>query len=95
MLDLLGQAITLGMLRVVLPLITIVVLTAVALRLVNMAAAEVDGRFIAPTEDYDRRARLHTLREAGKNTATVLVWAATMAASDRYEHGTCHSQDSA
>jgi hypothetical protein len=72
MLDSLGQAITLGMLRVVLPLITIVVLTAVALRLVNMAAAEIDGRFIAPTEEYDQRARLQTLRKVAEYPASVL-----------------------
>ena len=73
MLESLGQAITSSVLRVILPLIAVVVLTAIALRLVNLAAVEIDKRFIAPIEDDDRRARLQTLRTAAKNTVHVLI----------------------
>jgi len=73
MLDPLGQAITSGFLRVILPLILIVVLTAVALRLVTLAATGVDKRMIAPVGDSDRRARLQTLRKAAKSTAQAVI----------------------
>jgi small-conductance mechanosensitive channel len=73
MLDWLGQAITYSLLRVILPLLAIVVLTAVALRLVNVAADEIDRRLIVQTQDLDRQARLHTLRKTAKDTARVLI----------------------
>ena len=73
--DWLGPAITAGMLRVVLPLVAIIVLTVVALRLVNLAEAEIDKRIITPTKEDDRRARLQTLRKVAKNTARVLILA--------------------
>lgn len=69
----LGQAVTTGVLRVGLPLLLLVVATVVALRLVNLAATEVDKRLIATTEDYDRRARLHTLRKVAKNAARAVI----------------------
>lgn len=73
MLETLSQAITTGVLRVGLPLLLLVIATVVALKLVNVAAAEVDKRLIATTEDYDRRARLHTLRKVVKNTARAVI----------------------
>jgi len=73
MLDQLGQAITSGFLRVILPLLLIAVLAAVALRLVTLAAAGIDKRIIAPVEDADRRARLQTLRNAAKSTAQAVI----------------------
>jgi small conductance mechanosensitive channel len=73
MLETLSQAITAGVLRVGLPLLLLVIATVVALRLVNLAAAEVDKRLIATTDDPDQRARLHTLRRAAKNTIRVVI----------------------
>jgi small-conductance mechanosensitive channel len=64
---------TSSLLRGFLTLILIVVLTLVALRLVNMAAATIERRFIAPIEDLDRRARLQTLRKAAKSTIQVII----------------------
>ena len=75
MLDWLGHVFASGMLRVVLPLIVIVGLTALAMRLVTLAANEIDRRIIAPVKDHDRRARLQTLRKAAKSTAQVLILA--------------------
>jgi small-conductance mechanosensitive channel len=72
-LDWLGQAISYGLLQVILPLLLIVVLAAVALRVVTLAATAIDKRVIAPVEDYDRRARLQTLRKAAKSTAQILI----------------------
>jgi len=73
MLERLGQLITSGFMRVILPLILIVVVTAVALRLVTLAAAAIDKRVIAPVEDTDRRARLQTLRKVAKSTAQAVI----------------------
>lgn len=56
-----------------LTLILIVVLALVALRLVNLAADQIDKRLIASTDDIDRRARLQTLRKAAKSTAQVVI----------------------
>jgi small conductance mechanosensitive channel len=66
---------TSNLLKGILTLILIVVLTIVALRLVNLAADQIDKRFIASTEDIDRRARLQTLRKAAKNTAQIIILA--------------------
>ena len=65
--------ITSSLLRGFLTLILIVVLTIVALRLVNIAAVTIESRFIAPIEDVDRRARLQTLRKAAKSTIQVII----------------------
>ena len=73
MLDWLGHVFASGMLRVVLPLIALVVVTAIAMRLVTLAANEIDKRIIAPVKDHDRRARLQTLRKAAKSTAQVVI----------------------
>lgn len=73
MLDWLGQALTYGLLRVILPLLLILGLAFVALRLVTLAAAEIDKRAIAPVEDTDRRARLQTLHKVAKSTGQVLI----------------------
>jgi len=72
-LDWLGQAISYSLLQIVLPLIVIVGLTALAMRLVTLAANEIDRRIIAPVKDHDRRARLQTLRKAAKSTAQVVI----------------------
>ena len=73
MLNWLSQAIADGLLRVILPLLLIVALTAVALRLVTLAANAIDKRLIAPVDDRDRQARLQTLRKAGTSTAQVVI----------------------
>ena len=73
MLDWLGQAITYSLLQVILPLIVIVGLTALAMRLVTLAANAIDRRIIAPVQDHDRRARLQTLRKAAKSTAQGVI----------------------
>ena len=75
MLESFWQAITSGLLRVVLPEIAIIVVTLVALSLVNLAAVEIDRRFIAPIKEDDRRARMQTLRKAAKYTARALILA--------------------
>lgn len=73
MLDTVGQALSYGLLRVILPLILIAVLAIVALRLVAVAAAAIDKRVIDPVQDDDRRARLQTLRKASKSTAQMVI----------------------
>lgn len=73
MFDGLWQMTTSGFIAAVLRLILIVVLTIIALRLVTVAAKLIDGRFITPIADDDRRARLQTLRKVGKNTAQVVI----------------------
>ena len=73
MLDWLGQAITYSLLQVILPLIVIAGLTALAMRLVTLAANAIDRRIIAPVQDHDRRARLQTLRKAAKSTAQGVI----------------------
>ncbi len=65
--------ITSSLLRGTLTLILIVVLTIVALRLVNIAAVTIEKRFIAPIEDVDRQKRLQTLRKAAKSTIQVII----------------------
>jgi len=73
MLDWLGQAVSYSLLQVILPLLVIAGLTALAMRLVTLAANEIDRRVIAPVKDHDRRARLQTLRKAAKSTAQVVI----------------------
>jgi small conductance mechanosensitive channel len=73
MLEAAGQAITMGVLRAGLALLVLVVATVLALKLVDVVSAEIDKRLIATTEDYDRRARLSTLRKVAKNTARVVI----------------------
>jgi moderate conductance mechanosensitive channel len=73
MLDWLGQAVSYSLLQVILPLLVIVGLTFLGLRLVTLAANEIDRRVIAPVKDHDRRARLQTLRKAAKSTAQVVI----------------------
>jgi small conductance mechanosensitive channel len=73
MLEAAGQALTAGLLRAGLTLLLLVVATGLALKVVNVVSAEIDKRLIATTEDYDRRARLRTLRKVAKNTARVLI----------------------
>lgn len=57
----------------ILTLAIIVVVTLVALYLVNVTAKTIDKRLIAPTEDLDRRRRLQTLRKACKSTFQVVI----------------------
>jgi moderate conductance mechanosensitive channel len=73
MLNWLSQAIADGLLRVILPLLLLVALTALALRVVTLAANAVDRRLIAPVDDRDRQARLQTLRKAATSTAQVVI----------------------
>lgn len=62
----------------ILALIALVAVTFVALRLLNVAAREVDEHFIAPIDDIDRRARLYTLRKVAKNGARVVILATSV-----------------
>jgi small conductance mechanosensitive channel len=73
MTDLFSQLIASNLLRGILALIVILIATLVALRLVNMAAKTIDRRLISSTEDLDRRARLETLRKAGKSTVQIVI----------------------
>ena len=75
MLDSFSQLIASSLLWGILTLIIIVVLVIVAVHLVNLAAEAIDKRFIATTEDLDRRARLQTLRKAAKSTIQVVIFA--------------------
>jgi small conductance mechanosensitive channel len=71
--DILSQLTASNLLQVILTLVIIVILVLVALYLVNLASATIDKRFIASTEDLDRRARLKTLRKAAKSTAQIVI----------------------
>ena len=73
MFEWLGQTISYSLMRVILPLTVIVVLSALAMRLVTMGANAIDTRLIAPVKDHDRRQRLQTLRKAGKSTVQVVI----------------------
>jgi hypothetical protein len=64
MIDTLSQLTVPRVLQGILTLTKIVILTIVALYLVNLAAKTIDKRLIVPTEDSDRRKRLEALREA-------------------------------
>jgi small conductance mechanosensitive channel len=75
MLDLLWQTTANGFFRVILPLILLIVLVIVALRLVTLAAVQIEKRFIIPVADPDRRARLQTLHRATRNTVRAVILA--------------------
>jgi small-conductance mechanosensitive channel len=73
MIDNLQQLTASRVLQGILTLIIIIVLTLIALYLVNVAAKTIDMRLIAPIEDLDRQKRLRTLRKAGKSTIQVII----------------------
>jgi len=73
MIETLTQLTASRVLQGILTLVIIVVLTLIALYLVNVAAKTIDKRLIDPIEDLDRQKRLHTLRKAGKSTAQVII----------------------
>lgn len=75
MVEALWQTVSSGVLRVVLPLTALIVVTIVALKLVDVAATQVDKRLIEPADEGDRRARLQTLRKVAKATARALILA--------------------
>ena len=75
MLDRLWQMAANGFFRVILPLLLLIVLVIVALRLVTLAASQIEKRFIAPVADPDRRARLQTLDRATRNTVRAVILA--------------------
>ena len=62
-----------SLLKGILTLALILVLTLIALYLVNVAAKTIDKRLIIPIKDLDRRKRLQTLRKAGKSTLQVII----------------------
>ena len=59
----------------VLPLIIIVVLTLVALRLVNMGSRRAEARFAGPNIDPQRRVRMQTLISTSAHTANAFILA--------------------
>jgi moderate conductance mechanosensitive channel len=71
--ELLTQLIQNSLLRGILILILIAILTIVVLRMIRIAANTIDKRFVAPTEDPDRRARLQTLLKASKSTIQGII----------------------
>jgi moderate conductance mechanosensitive channel len=71
--DILSQLTASNLLQAILTLVIIVILALIALYLVNLASKTIDKRFIASTEDLDRRARLQTLRKAAKSTAQIVI----------------------
>ncbi len=73
MLDQLSQWTTSSLFNMILSVIIIIILVLVSLYLVNKTAETIDKRFITPTPDPDRRARLHTLRKATKSTAQIVI----------------------
>jgi moderate conductance mechanosensitive channel len=77
----LTQLIQNNILRAILVLIVLIILTIVVLRLVKIAADTIEKRFITPTEDLDRKARLQTLLKASRSTiqGVILVIAVLIA----------------
>jgi moderate conductance mechanosensitive channel len=73
MIDALSQLNATNVLKGILTLALILVLTLIALYLVNVAAKTIDKQLIAPIQDLDRRRRLQTLRKAGKSTFQVII----------------------
>ena len=73
MLDQLSQWTTSSLINMILSVIIIFILVLISLYLVNKTAETIDKRFITPTPDPDRRARLHTLRKAAKSTAQIVI----------------------
>ncbi|MCU0507811.1 MAG: mechanosensitive ion channel family protein [Anaerolineae bacterium] len=61
--------------HVLLPLVVTVGVTLLLLRLVSVAAEQIDRRFVAPVPDPDRRARLRTVYRAGKSTVQIAILA--------------------
>jgi len=73
MLDQLSQWTASNIFTMILTLVIIIILTLIALYLVTIAARTIDKRFITPIPDFDRRARLQTLRKAAKSTAQIVI----------------------
>ena len=73
MIDNLPQLTAPRVLQGILTLIIIIVLSLIALYLVNVASKTIDKRLIAPIEDLDRQKRLRTLRKAGKSTIQIII----------------------
>jgi small conductance mechanosensitive channel len=73
MLDLLTQLVQNNLLRGILILIIIAILTIVVLRLIRIASDTIAKRFIASTEDLDRRARLQTVLKATRSTIQGII----------------------
>lgn len=71
--EFLSSLITSNLIQGFLTFFVILVLTVIALRLVNIASKEIDKRIITPTEDPNRRARLLTVRKAAKSTLQVVI----------------------
>ncbi len=69
----LNQLIQNNLVRAILVLIILVILTIIVLRLVRIAADIIEKRFIAPTEDLDRKARLQTLLKASRSTIQGII----------------------
>jgi small-conductance mechanosensitive channel len=67
------QLIQNSLLHGILVLIVIIILTIILLRLVRIAADTIDKKFVAPTEDHDRRARLQTLLKASRSTVQGII----------------------
>jgi small conductance mechanosensitive channel len=73
MLEQLSQWTSTNLFNIILTLIIVIVVVLVSLYLVNVASKTIDKRFIDTTADLDRRARLRTLRKAGKSTAEIVI----------------------
>jgi small conductance mechanosensitive channel len=71
--EILSKLVADNLLQGTLTLLIIIVLVIILLHLVNVTAETIDKRIIATTEDSDRRARLHTLNRASKNTIKVII----------------------
>jgi small-conductance mechanosensitive channel len=69
----LTQLIQNNLLRGIVVLIVLVILTIIVLSLVRTATNTIEKRFIAPTEDLDRKARLQTLLKATRSTVQGIV----------------------
>ena len=73
MLEQLSKWTSTNLFSMILTLIIIVVVVLISLYLVKIASKTIDRRFIDTTADLDRRARLRTLRKAGKSTAQIVI----------------------
>jgi small conductance mechanosensitive channel len=71
--EILSKLIADNLLQGIVMVLIIAVLVILLLHLVNVTAETIDKRIIATTEDPDRRARLHTLSRASRNTIKLII----------------------
>ena len=73
MLDAIGGVLNYAIAQIALSLAVTVGVTLLLLRLVSVAAGQIDRRFVAPVADLDRQSRLRTVYRAAKSAAQVAI----------------------